>query len=195
MTSMDNNVIEGDFTVTNEESLMPEVPDSKFHTILEVWREVLKPAATESGNRVTAGWAAKIVNSYSGITFDQMNEFRDRYYAKIAQLVEILHKEISTDRDCLTYDTPELDAEENAQHYKNLLQDWQIAILRWELEWDCTDEYAGVELGCISEVHKMFFGQTGLSQFLDNIKLEYTETDQRELAELLEQVRAEATGE
>lgn len=170
-----------------------ELPN--FHTVLEVWREVLRPAATEATKRVTAGWASKMVASYPEVTFADMNEVRDRYYAKIGELNQILLDEIATDSEALTWSTPEEDAAQNAAHYKNLLRDWQIRVLSWELEWDCTDPHAGVELAAISEVHKMFFGQTGLTAFLDNIKLEFTEADQQALANDLEAFRQEATGE
>jgi hypothetical protein len=189
---MDNNVIEGDFTV-QEELNIPEAP--KFHTVLEVWREVLRPARKEAKNRVTAGWAAKVINSYGKIDFADMNDFRDLYYAKIDELLTILEAEIDSDPDCLSYDSPEDDALENRLHYKNLLRDWQKAILGWELAWDCADPFAAIELGAISEVHKMFFGQTGLTQFLDNIRFEYTPDDQQELADELEAMRSGVNGE
>lgn len=188
----DTNVIQGDFTVKDEVT----VPEVEFHTILEVWREVLKPAATEAKKRPTAGWSAKMVNKFPHITFDQMAEFRDRYYAKIEELTQILLGEINSDTKCLTVPKTEAeDAELNGDHYRNLLRDWQLCVLGWELAWRHDDPYAAVELGAISEVHGVFFGQTGLTQFLDNIQLEYTEADQAELALKLEEFRKAAEGE
>lgn len=160
-----------------------------YHTILEVWREILKPAATEAAKKVTPQYASRIVASYTGVSFADMAEMQYRYYAKILTLAALLDAEIATDADCLTYGTPEEDVAENALHYKNLLRDWQVRFMEWELAWDCTDPFAAVELAAISETHKAFFGQTGLTQFLDNIKLEYTEEDQAEMAALLESMK------
>lgn len=166
-----------------------EVPS--YHPILEVWRELLKPATELAAERVTPQYASRIVASYAGITFADMPEVQARYYGKIVELLEILDFEIGTDAECLTYATPEEDVEHNGHHYKNLLLNWQLAFLSWELTWDCTDPAAAIELVAISEVHKMFFGPTGLTQFLDNIRFNeiYTEDDQAILTAALEELR------
>ena len=103
----------------------------------------------------------------------------------------VLDNEISTDDQCLTYTEPAEDAKENSHHYKNLLLQWQLMFLQWELEWDPTTPYAAIELGAISEAHKMFFGQTGITAFLDNIGFEYTEDDQQVMQETLAEFRGE----
>lgn len=168
----------------------PGVPeDVSYHTILEVWREILKPALDELDARITPQWASRIVASYKDVAYADMVEMRDRYYGKIIELLEILTEEIASDDECLNHATPEEDAAENAQHYKNVLHEWQLRIMSWELAWDCTDPRAGVELAAISEVHKAFFGETGVTQYLDNIRFEYTEADKAELAGRLEALR------
>lgn len=162
-----------------------------FHTILEVWREVLRPAADPEVQEVTASWAARIVAQFGHlqIKVQEMPAFRDSYYAKLAQLNQILLNEIATDDECLNRDTPQEDAVENAQHYRNLLLNWQLAILSWELAWEPTDPLAHVEIAAISEAHKLFFGQNGLAGYLDNIGFEFTETDQAELATALAEAK------
>lgn len=168
-----------------------ESPEPNFHTVLEVWREVLKPAREELGKKITPQWASRIVSSYQDVGFNDMGDMRDRYYGKILELLEILMAEIATDDECLNYTTPEEDAAENRTHYLNVLRDWQLRFLQWELDWEHSDPKAGVELAAVSEVHKAFFGQTGLTQFLENIRLEVTEADQNELAAALAELRGE----
>lgn len=160
-----------------------------FHPVLRVWREVLAPAKAESTKRVTPAFANKITSSYRELDFADMNDYRDRYFAKIAELAHILDLEIATDSDCLSYTTPEEDVENNSTHYKNLLLDWQKAILQWELDWDCTARGAAAELAAISETHRMFFGDIGLVAYLDNIKLEFDEGDQEAMSEALNEMR------
>ena len=162
-----------------------------FHPILQVWREVLAPAEGEMTKPISPNWANRIVSSYTEITFNDMGEFRTRYFTKLLQLATIIDTEIATDPDCLTYTTPAEDVENNAHHYKNLLMNWQMAVLEWELEWDTMDQWAAVELAAISEVHKMFFGDQGLTAFLDNIGFEFGEDDQQLLVEALEGLRGE----
>jgi hypothetical protein len=156
-----------------------------FHPILQIWREVLKPARDELSAKVTPQWASRIVTSHIGLTFRDMEDFRDAYFGKLLELADMIDAEIATDDECLTYTTPEEDVEHNSGHYRNLLRDWQVRFMQWEIDWETTSSDAAIELAAISEVHKMFFGQTGLTQFLDNIKFVYTEADQQELAEVL----------
>lgn len=160
-----------------------------YHPILQVWREILKPAATEALKKPTPQYASRLVASYNHLTYADVAVVHERYYAKILELAAMVDDVIAHDPDCLTYGSPEEDVVENGRHYKDLLRDWQVRFMEWELAWDTTQPDAVIELAAISEVHKAFFGQTGITQFLDNIKLEYTEADQAELAELLESMK------
>jgi hypothetical protein len=175
---------QADLDMLNADGEEPE-----FHTVLEVWREVLSNGPELSKEKVTPQWAAKIVANYAGVTFADMENVQAQYFGKIGELAKILDYEISTDKDCLKHSTPSEDATENSGHYKNILRDWQLQFLQWELDWNTRDPYAAVELAAISEVHKMFFGPTGLTAYLDNIQLEYTEADQADLAEALTELR------
>lgn len=172
----------------------PDLPEPSFHTVLEVWREVLKPAAQEATKKVTPQWANRMVASYAQLTFADMNDLRDLYFFRIGELAGIVDAEIAVDDQALRWSTPEEDAVENAAHYKGILTEWQCKFLGWELAWDCASPGAAVELAAISEVHKMFFGQTGLTQFLDNIRFEFTDADQAELAGALEELRLSVEG-
>jgi hypothetical protein len=165
------------------------VEEPTFHPIMQVWREVLAPAATEREQKVTPQWANRIVSAYTQVTFGQMDTFRELYFGKLKQMANILDIEIAYDKDCLSYDKMEDDAVENADHYKNMLLVWQLQVLQWELDWETTAIDAAVELAAISEVHKMFFGQTGITQFLDNIGFEFTDDDSSMLMVTLEEFR------
>jgi len=176
------------------QDILDEAEKVQFHTILEVWREVLKPAQTERTKPITPQWANRICTTYREINFADMLEFRDRYFDKIAELLGILVAEIESDDECLKFTTPEEDVEFNSHHYLNILINWQKTFLGWELEWDCADPDAGVELGSISEVHRMFFDQNGLVALLDQIKFEFTDDDRDLLAGELESLRTASEG-
>lgn len=161
-----------------------------FRPILFIWREVLRNAHREKDSKVGPSYASRIVQSYAGVGFGAVELVKDLFFEHVLQLLSILEAEIDGDEDCLTYTTPQEDREHNGHHYKNLLLVWQQAILSWELDWETTDPDAGARLAAISETHQMFFGQTGLTAHLDNIRLEFTEADQQLLAEALEEMKA-----
>lgn len=149
--------------------------EPSFHTILEVWREILKPAQDSATEHITPQWASRITSKYTQLVYADMPEFRDRYFAKIAELEGVLHAVIEADDECLNQATPEEDGEYNADNYLTVLTQWQIVVLGWELDWDCADPAAGAELAAISEVHTMFFGDVGLTSLLDQISFEFTD--------------------
>lgn len=162
-----------------------------FHPVLQVWQEVLKPATTERLREVSPQWASRITSSYRELNFKDMVAYRESYFDKLEQLAGILAEEIAEDDECLKYDTPEDDRKNNSHHYKNLLLQWQCAILQWEVDWRTDSDDAAVELAAISEVHKMFFGSDGLVAYLEHIAFEYTESDQQLLAEAILEIRGE----
>lgn len=163
----------------------------EHRTILEVWREVLAPAETERHHKVAPQWAINMVTSHVGITFADLNDFRDEYFAKVIELFDILLEEIATDDECLLRNTVQDDLLFNSQHYKNLLTNWQLQFMRWELDWECTQPGAAVTLGVMAEVHKMFFGQMGLMPYLSSINFDevYTEADQHALTAALQALK------
>jgi hypothetical protein len=171
------------------EDILEQANNVPYHTILEVWREVLKPAHTERTKKITPQWANRIVTTYTGVAFSDMHYFRDRYFDKIAELEKVLLTEIELDDECLNVTSPEEDVEHNSHHYINVLTDWQKTFLTWELEWSAAASDAAVELAAISEVHRMFFDQNGLTALLDQIKFEFSDADRDLLAAELQDLR------
>lgn len=162
-----------------------ELPEPTWHSVLEVWRESLRPAADEATKPITPKWASKIVSTYQGVGFADMVYFRDQYFAKIQLMLQILLDEIDTDDECLKITSPEEDVAANSQHYRNVIQAWNLELHSWELDWDTTSPHAAVDIAVITEVYHMFFGPMSLTNYLDNIKFEFTEADQEALRQAL----------
>lgn len=184
---MTDTTIPDDLTV---QDILDEANAVGYHTILEVWREILKPAEGELAKKIAPQWANRIVATYQGVGFADVADFRDLYFSKIIELARILDLEIEGDDECLKFTTAEEDVKFNSHHYINVLTDWQKTFLTWELDWDTTHPDAAIELAAISEVHKMFFEQTGILGLLEQIKFEFTDADRDALAAALEDLRA-----
>lgn len=161
----------------------------EYHTLLEVWKRVLEPAKDELAARVSPQYANRIASSYREIAFADMNEYRDRYLEKVLTFERILLDEIATDADCLSYSDPADDAAENRSHYHNILMQWNLQLLQWEMEWECDKPYAAVEFATLGEVHKMFFGEQGITAHLEVIGFEFSDADQALLAEAINEFR------
>ncbi len=184
---MTEHVEEEQLTV---DDILAEAKDNPYTPVLNVWNEILGASKEVRTERITPQWASRITSQYKGIYFDAMPLYRDMYYDKIDQLFEILQAEIATDDECLKHSSPEEDKEQNTFHYLNIIIGWQKVILSWELDWDCTHIDAAIDFATISEVHKMFFGDTGLTGLLDQINFEFDETAQKLLMAELEELKA-----
>lgn len=170
------------------EDLMAEAKGASYHPILQVWREVLRPAHEERNSRITPQWASRLVSTYPGIEYPDVIRFRNLYFSRIVAMLGILEDLIDENPGCLDPTTPEEDVEKNSEHYFQIITDWQIAILQWELEWDCFSD-AAIDIASISEIHKMFFGEQGLTSLLDNIPFEFTDMHRDALALALQEFR------
>jgi hypothetical protein len=176
------------------EELIEASENTPYHTILEVWRAVLAPVATERDNKVTPQWANRIINTYQEIRFSDMEPFKDLYFDLVQELAGILDEEIDTDEECLKHTSTEEDVERNSAHYLNVLFNWQKAILQHELQWDSNSPDAAIQIGALSEIHKMFFDKTGLTSLLDQINFEFTDSDRDLLASELEELKTSQEG-
>lgn len=173
----------------------PAAEKPPYRPVLKTWQVLLTEAVTtESTQRVTAGWATRITAMYKELLYKDMEKFRDEFFEKIRTLLRALVEEIESDNECLKVEDQAADVAENSVHYKNLIFRWQSAILGWEQGWHCTDEDSHIEIATISEVHRMFFGEQGITSHLDGIGFHFTEDDQKALAAHLESLK-EASGE
>ena len=190
---------EADFIEPSEQltvqDILDEAEDTKYHTILEIWREVMKPAQQERLKKITPQWANRITGSYREVSFRDMNIFKNLYFNKIDEFRAVLDDEISTDAECLNLTSPEEDARLNGFHYLNVLINWQRTLMYWELNWDCSDLSAGCEIAAISEVHRMVFGENGMTGLLDAINFEFTDADRELLAASLQELKDAQEGQ
>lgn len=183
-----------DTAATEEQTLtvddiLEDAEKAPFTPIINVWAEVIKSSKEVRKEKINPQWAERVTSAHRQVFYQDMPEYRDLFYDKIDQLAEALQAEIDTDDECLNYTTAEEDLEHNLHHYINVLFSWQKVILSWELDWDCTSASAAVDLASIIEVHKMFFGETGLVTLLDQIKFEFTESLQEQLYKELEELK------
>lgn len=186
---MPEDLVLSDKDQADLDKLLAEQPPIEYHTVLKVWHEILKPENRETAKDITMQWANGIVAQYAGVGFGDMPAYRDAYFALFDDMYAILEYEIDSDEECLNHSDVAEDREHNGHHYLNLLTQWQLAFLRKELEWDCTASTAAIDIAALSEVHKVFFGQTGLTGHLEAIQFEFTEADQQDLADSLAELR------
>jgi len=172
---------------------VPEDEAPQFHPILEVWTKILEPAAGLRDSNPSPQWCSKIVGKYAGVTFADCLNIQRAYFDLLTQCRDALDWVISTDASALDRLTPEDDRIFNDVNYFNVLLLWQMTFLNYELEWDCTDQFAAAELAAIGEAHGALFGQLGVTAYLDNIQFQFGDADQELMLELLNEMKEEAS--
>ena len=158
-----------------------------YRTLLEVWRAVLEPAVTGEmrTDPISPQWATKMVTTYPGIGFADVEGIHHGVFDMAAELAAILQEEIDSDDECLKKASAEEDATENAAHYKYLLAAWQVHLVQAELAWRPSHREAALDLAVLSGVQQMFLGEMGLVAHLDSIGFEFTEEDKAVLQDHL----------
>lgn len=181
------------------QDILDQAAETPYHTILEMWREVLLPSRTMAQEKVSPQWASRLVNSFPELRYADTPKLAEVYYDGISELLSILELEIAQDDECLKQTSAEEDVAYNGARYLNILTEWQALFLMWELEWDATSELAAIEIASMSEIHKMFFDPQGITALLDQINFQVTDADREvisdRLKDVLESARSEVNGE
>lgn len=169
--------------------MLAEPDNFEYHTVLQVWLEVLKQENLDLNRAITPRWATNIVSKYDEISFADMPVYVEEYFDIVVACRDIVQAQVDDNPECLVFNDAAEDALENAPIYKDILLGWQLEFLKRELTWNCEDPRAAVKIAALSEAHGVFFGETGLSGHLEVIKLEFTEADQQELQDSLTEYR------
>lgn len=168
--------------------LLLDNPPPAKRTLLETWRLLLTNMETSRDQKVSPGLANRIVSTWPKLAFQDTVRYHEIYHELLMELREILHTEISVDPDALK--NVEDDAVDNRSHYRNLLLCWNVAVMRWEHEWDAASPESHIRLAAIGDASQFFIGQQGIVAHLDQIGFVFDEADQMALAEELNQIKA-----
>jgi hypothetical protein len=165
--------------------------EAPYRTLLEIWRAVLEPAIVGEMRQdpISPQWATKMVTTYPGVGFADVEPIHHGVFDLAAELGQILQDEIDSDEECLKKADAQEDREENSGHYKYLLAAWQVHLVQAELAWRPSHRDAAVQLAILSEVQQMFLGEMGLVAHLDSIGFQFDDADKAELQEHLVNAR------
>lgn len=163
----------------------PTIPEPEKHTLLEVWREILSNIESAEGERIGIAFTISTLSHWPQLTAADMPAYLSEYSALLKEARNILHVEIDLDPEALK--RTEKDAEENHEHYLNLLLQWQQLSISWERAWDVLDPAAIIKAAAISDAHKFILGGQGLVAHLDNIRFVFTDEERAGLAAALQE--------
>jgi hypothetical protein len=149
------------------------------HTVLEVWASVLSNIESNEGEHISPRYANSIVSNWPKLTFQEVKAYTLQYFAYLKALRELLSEVIAQNPSAL--ENVENDAEDNREHYLELIGGWQELIERWELAWESTDPDSHVTLAALADATSFFVGSQGLVEHLSQIGFQFTDEDREAL--------------
>jgi hypothetical protein len=149
------------------------------HTILEIWAKVLSNIEANEGEHISPRYANSIVSNWPRLTFQDVSAYTEQYFAFLKSLREVLTAEI--DKDPAALERVENDAEDNREHYLELIGGWQALIEQWEQRWDSDAPDSHIILAALADATSFFVGAQGLVEHLSQINFQFSDEDREAL--------------
>lgn len=168
-----------------EETPVEEVTPELDHTLLELWQGVLAGVDTEQGADMPPSAAMQLVERWPFLRIQDTLAVQELYYRHLAEIRDILTAEILSDDKCLG--RVETDAEDNREHYLNVVARWQNYLRNAEREWSSIAEDAHITLPATVLATDFALSSMGLIAHLDVIGVDFGVAEVMERARKLEE--------
>jgi hypothetical protein len=153
------------------------------HTILEIWASILSNIESNEGEHISPRYANSIVSNWPRLNFQEVSAYTRKYFTYLKSLREILTEEIA--KDPAAFERVENDAEDNREHYLELIGAWQARIEMWEQTWQSDGKDSHVTLAALADATSFFVGAQGLVEHLSQINFQFTDEDREALRQRL----------
>jgi hypothetical protein len=153
------------------------------HTILEIWQSILSNIEANEEEHISPRYANSIVSNWPRLQFQDVKAYTLVYFSYLKALRLILTEEIAKDPAAL--ERVENDAEENREHYLELIGAWQEQIESWEQNWDSDASNSHILLAALADATSFFVGAQGLVEHLSQINFQFTDEDREALRQRL----------
>jgi hypothetical protein len=157
------------------------------HTVLEVWQSVLSNIEANEDEHISPRYANSIVSNWPKLSYQEVPKYTNTYFYFLKELRDFLTAEI--EKDPAAFERVENDAEENREHYLELIGAWQEQIERWEQEWEAAQVDSHVTLAALADATSFFVGAQGLVEHLTQIGFRFTDEDREALRQRLQAVK------
>lgn len=168
----EENTTLSDQDIADLESLgLTDEQAASSRTILEIWQAHLAPADEAMTERITPGYANKIVSTWPKLSYQDTGLYHKLFHDRVIELRSVLDEVIEAHREEYpdAFEHVEDDGEYNESAYLEVIYRWQARIQEWEHNWEVTGPISHIEVAVIADVTSFFVGQMGIVQFLDNV--------------------------
>jgi hypothetical protein len=163
-------------------------PAQEYHSVLKAWRSMLDPEMQNRHLPPSPDWCATIIARWPFLKFSDCGTVQREYFAIFDHMHEIIEQVYRDHPKSFEVDNRDDDAE-NKDLYVFLLAEWQRALFIVQSEWKYDDPDAGPKMAALGEVHAQVLGKQGMAAYLGAINLPYTQEEQNDMNEELEEFR------
>lgn len=144
---------------------LPEVTE---RSLLELWDKALEPIKEVAENPIPITVAHKVVASWPFLSFQDTALYHQEYHSILGECHQVLKDLLAEHPEALGW-VGEKDAEENHEHYRDVLVAWHILLDQIEADWDAEDPESHITVAAVADARAFFFSSTGFAGHLDAI--------------------------
>jgi hypothetical protein len=164
--------------------------ETQDRSLLAIWSELLEPVDEVRAQPIPVQVAAKVVASWTQMTFQDTAIYHLHYHDLIIELRTILRGIIAENPECTSF-VGDDDAAENHELYRDVLVAWHRALDEHERNWRAEDPTSHIDAAVIADARAFFFAQTGLAGHLDAIGFALTNDEFIDALRAAEEVQGE----
>lgn len=170
------------------EGAAPPPEDPTYHSILEVWRNMLDPEHQDRGRAPTPDWCAVLIARWPFLRFADCGIVQAEYFRIFDNVHAVLAQVFEDNPQAFEAETREEDIE-NKELYVFLLKEFQKALFVTQSEWSFDDPEAGAKMAALGEAQQQILGKDGLASYLGVIGLPFTQEEQDAMNQELTEFR------
>ena len=161
-----------------------------YSSIAKIWKLTLDNADEAEKMAPTPDWCGVIIGKWPFLkAFSDMQPLHEHYFRILKDARAVLDNALEEYPEALEPTDRDEDVETNKDFYIHLLREWQKCLLVEQAAWDCTASDAAPWFAALGEVQTQLVGRDGLVGYLGAIQLPFTEDEQAELDQELNEFR------
>lgn len=183
-----DDVVEVPDTIEGIDETPAPTEEAPYNSILKVWRAMLDPVVQSRERPPTPDWCAVLIARWPFLKFSDCGTVQAEYFKIFDTIHEILEMVYLDNEDAFEVKTRDEDVE-NKDIYVHCLKEFQKSLFVVQAEWSHDDPEAGPKMAALGEAQQQLLGKDGLASYLGVIGLPFTDEEQLEMNQELQEFR------
>lgn len=184
------SVVEDAEEILKQAGEAEEAEEAGYRSVLELWQYMFNGSEADEAKPMGMNWSVHLMTTWHHlIKFSDLQAVKDNFFRIIKDVKRVLDEAVDSDPDSLLVANAEEDADRNKDLYRQIMFDWQRALLVEESEWDFEAPDATVKIVALGEVQQRLIGRDGMNRYLSAINFPFTQEDNYAMEKELQEFR------